>query len=103
METHGHIPNGLWVLHKCDNRSCVNVGHLFLGTARDNIQDCLAKNRRNTPRGESHWRTVLTERDVVEIRRLKGRLLQKEIARRFGVSDVVVSQLYSGKSWGHVS
>lgn len=41
----GEIPNGMQVLHKCDTRLCVNPEHLFLGTQRDNIDDCIAKGR----------------------------------------------------------
>lgn len=41
----GPIPEGLWVLHHCDNPPCINPDHLFLGTAKDNAEDCLSKNR----------------------------------------------------------
>jgi len=43
--SYGDIPIGMQVLHKCDNRACIRLDHLFLGTQRDNIQDAVAKGR----------------------------------------------------------
>lgn len=49
--TNGKIPDGLWILHKCDNPSCVNPDHLFLGTANDNAKDRMKKHRH----GKADW------------------------------------------------
>lgn len=49
-ETHGAIPDGLHVLHRCDVPACVNVEHLFLGTRFDNMQDIVAKGRHTSNR-----------------------------------------------------
>jgi hypothetical protein len=83
--------NGLWVLHKCDNRKCVNPEHLFLGTSQDNISDMDAKNRRGT-------RTKLTEAQANEIRKmLDERYSQEYIASKFGIDQTTVSRVKLNK------
>lgn len=58
----GMIPEGLKVLHKCDNPPCVRFDHLFLGTTKDNTQDMLAKGRANKVTGKNHWMNKYPER-----------------------------------------
>lgn len=86
--TYGEIPNGLWVLHKCDNRKCVNPAHLFLGTNQDNTRDRTLKGRSARQFGESHGNHKLTDKQIAEIREryAAGGVLQRELAVEYGVS-----------------
>lgn len=98
----GPIPDGMMVCHKCDTRSCINPAHLFLGTARDNQQDAIAKGR-NT-RGSRHWASKLTEDKVSEVRRLiTAGLSDGEIAERFDVVGGCIHHIRHGNSWKHVN
>lgn len=83
--------NGLWVLHKCDNRKCVNPEHLFLGTCQDNISDMDAKNRRGT-------KSKITKAQADEIGELLNqRYSQQEIAKRYGVFQTTISRVKLNK------
>jgi DNA-binding transcriptional regulator YiaG len=85
--TNGSIPDCLCVCHHCDNPSCVNPSHLFLGTQKDNLSDCQKKGRRNWVRGEKHPSCKLSDKQVAEIRQLyaTGEISQPALAQRFGV------------------
>lgn len=54
-QEHGPIPDGLFVLHRCDNPPCVRPSHLFLGTAFDNMADAKAKGRMVPPPSRGTW------------------------------------------------
>jgi hypothetical protein len=101
---YGPIPEGIGVLHRCDNPPCVNPAHLFPGTPADNNRDKDAKGRANTPNGRRCRTARLTEADIVEIRRLYAidSLSQFELGRRFGVSQSNISAIVLGKTWKHV-
>lgn len=95
---HGTIPPGMWVLHSCDTRSCVNPDHLFLGTPQDNTQDMIRKGR--DVRGEQHPTSKLTTSQVDAIRqRLADGDLQSIVATEFGVARTTVSAIAIGRSW----
>lgn len=99
--THGPIPDGLWVLHRCDNPSCVRPTHLFLGTPQDNVDDMLAKGRHRALAGEQHKSAKLTTSQVNEIRARYSREKAngKELAAEFGVSNVMIYRIVNQKSW----
>lgn len=96
----GEIPHGLCVLHKCDNRRCVNPDHLFLGTISDNNADKVAKGRqaRFDRRGTANYRAKLTDLDVAEIRAANG-ILHRQLAEQYGISGPQISLIRSGKRW----
>lgn len=101
-EFYGPIPAGMCVLHRCDNRPCVNPEHLFLGTFADNNQDRAKKGRSFHPSGESHPRVKLTAQEVKEIRRIAGAdpaRTKTRLARQYGVSHSCVSDILAGRTW----
>jgi len=95
---YGDIPDGSYILHRCDNMRCVNPAHLFLGDARSNAVDMVRKGR--SPRQK------LNVCDVEKIRALLGRYEHGDYVRigeMFGVHKDVISNIHKGLRWGHVS
>lgn len=99
----GPIPDGLFVLHRCDNPPCVNAAHLFLGTNVDNMDDMKAKGRAPKNAGVKNGRAKLVEADVLVIRhRIAAGEMLRAIATDYGVSEGVVNHIKDGRSWAHV-
>jgi hypothetical protein len=96
----GEIPDGLCVLHRCDNPPCVNPRHLFLGTQLDNLKDRDDKLR--TARGQRGGRAKLTEQDVFLIRSAAGIVPQSALATQFGVCQASISLIVHRKTWAHI-
>jgi hypothetical protein len=99
----GDIPDGLFVLHKCDNPICVNPDHLFLGNAQDNMTDKVRKGRQSRQRGTENPMAALDDAKVKIIRSLYRRgVSQPVIALQFGVAQTTVSGIVRKKQWRHV-
>jgi len=103
---YGSIPQGLFVLHRCDNPPCVNPDHLFLGTMRDNVQDAVKKGRHIL--GERVGVAKLTSEQVREIRARARYVPRKHgsnlasLAQEYGVSPTEISRILRRKRWGHL-
>lgn len=85
----GEFPASQCVLHRCDNPSCVNPAHLFLGTRTENHADMVAK-RRNAA-GTRHGCARLDDTAIAYIRGSNKKL--RELAMQFGVSEAAVSRV----------
>lgn len=101
---YGALPAGACVLHKCDNPPCVRPSHLFLGSHKDNVADCVRKGRRAPPiRGSSNKSAKLKESDIPQIRALLSQgVRQRDTGRLYGVSQATILHINQGKAWAHV-
>ena len=94
----GKIPDGLCVLHRCDNRKCVNPDHLWLGTHDDNMRDRTLKGRQC--RGENHGRAKLTEVAARAI--LVSEEPYRILSARYGVIADHIYKIRAGLRWAHI-
>ena len=96
----GEGSHGYVVMHKCDNRLCVNPEHLVLGTQADNVKDMIEKGRKvsGTPSGVKHWRSSIKDPADIELIRSTERNT-KALAERFGVHVCTIKRIRRGESY----
>lgn len=97
------IPDKMCVCHTCDNPSCVNPSHLFLGTQSENMKDMSTKGRaigKSGPKGESNSKAILTESDVTEIRNSCPDL--RDLAKKYKVTVETICNVLARRTWKHV-
>ncbi len=96
----GEDPGSLQVCHTCDNPKCVNPDHLFLGTQIENFQDM--KNKKRSACGVKNFKSKLTEKEVLQIRKIQNKLNPKEIAEIYGVAISTIRRILNRKTWTHI-
>jgi hypothetical protein len=98
----GPIPDKLCVLHKCDNRKCINPDHLYVGTQAQNMRDMAERGgRKGIGCGDKNGRAKLTMKQARQIRKIysTGNHSQDSIATKFGVSQFAVSRIVRNKRY----
>jgi len=101
--TNGEIPKGMVICHKCDNRACLNIDHLFIGTQADNVKDMDIKGRRVSLAGELNKAAKLNINQVLEIRELcKVGVYAKHIAPKYKISMATVYHIKNRRIWGEL-
>jgi len=93
-QAYGDIPNGMCVLHACDNPPCMNPEHLFIGTRGDNARDMAKKGR---------WRSGSTKLNSDQVYWIRAsKLPQSVVSDWLGVSRACVGDVRTGKTWSHL-
>jgi hypothetical protein len=88
----------MYVCHHCDNKLCVRIDHLFIDTAKDNVQDHIDKGLRR------HGNPKITENMVREIRRryAAGNVQQVDLAEEYGVGRTQIGKIIRREQWAHI-
>lgn len=100
----GPIPDGMNILHHCDNPGCVNPEHLYPGTTKQNAEDRVNRGRQPIAFGTDNPSAKLCPDDVRMIRRLyaTGNYSYKSVGKLFGVGTNAVRCIITGVTWTHV-
>jgi len=99
----GPIPEGKHVLHRCDNKKCVNPMHLWIGSHKDNMEDKVAKGRQSFTKGENGGNAKLSDEDVKDIRLwFTEGVSQREIAKRKSVGPTTIFNIVHRRTWKHI-
>lgn len=101
ISRYGPIPDDMVVCHKCDTPNCVNTDHLFLGTQQENMTDMVNKGR--SLFGEKNPKAVLSEADVMNIRRMyyDGESANS-LSEKFNTTQNYIYNIVWGKCWTHL-
>lgn len=97
----GLIPSGMWVLHTCDIRHCVNPAHLYVGDTHDNNRDRQQRGRQ--AKGERCGATKLSAAQVTAIRQAHGTVPRLVLASEYGVSLSLIAQIVGRRVWRHIA
>lgn len=99
----GSIPKGKIVCHHCDNPSCINTDHLYVGTYKDNAHDRMKRGRSNIKTGEESSASKLTRARAIElIQRRKNGERSETLAEDYGITIWTVNDIMKGKSWKNI-
>lgn len=97
----GDIPEKMLVCHTCDNSSCINPDHLFLGTNKDNVFDMITKGRRPSFTCEKNSMAKTTKEQVLEMRSKfsNGKYTQKDLAEEYKLDKSTVGSILRQETW----
>jgi len=100
----GKIPKKQLVCHRCDNPSCINPSHLFLGNDKINSDDKIKKGRLVSSPGSKNGNSKLNEKDVIKIKlKINKGYNLVALAKEFNVTPESIYYIKNNKTWRHVN